>query len=320
MIKNTFITLISLLFVLLVSAQPKSTTNPVAEKPLPVSYADLGTFPYFKTWPGFKPNNESDSLIIEQNSVYFFDGKKVFAVDGKVCSEKLTLYTDDAKRPSEIQIIQDFDKIVAAAGGKKVWAGELPENLLKSASGKDIVSLGSSHQVVNSAYYGVVEYVIKTPEKEVWIQLQPYSIKSKFFGVLVVEKQTKLISTNINKQNFILQDLEKNKQSVVYLQFAPDSATLKTQSAGELLNIAGVFQAHADWKIKIEVHNAPVGKSDYTLSLTQQRAAAIKQQLTELGVKSAAVEAQGMGDQKPLVPNDTEKGRITNTRVVIVRL
>jgi OmpA-OmpF porin, OOP family len=320
MIKNACIVSSLSFSALFASAQSKTTANPVVEKPIPVSHADLGAFPYFKTWTGFRPLNESDSLIVEQNTVYFFDGKKVFTVDGKVCSEKLTLYSDDSKTPSDIQIIQDFDKIVNALGGKKIFTGEIPETLLKSASGKDVVSLSSNHQLVNSGYYGVVEYVIKTPEKEVWVQLQPYSIKSKFFSLLVVEKQTKLITTNINKQNLILQDLEKNKQSVVYLQFAPDSATLQTQSGDELLNIAGVFQKHPDWKLKIEVHNAPVGKPEYTLSLTQQRAAAIKQQLTELGVKSAAVDAQGLGDQKPLVSNDTEKGRITNSRVVIVRL
>lgn len=319
MIKCTFITLISLFTFLFVSAQPKNT-KPVAEQPVPVSHADLGTFPYFKTWPGFRPRNQSDSLIIEQNSVYCFDGKKYVVVNGKVCSELLTM-SNNIKRPSAVQIIQDFDKIIATLGGKKLYTGRLPAESLKSLSGgKDLPELSQSHQLVPSAYYGIVQYLIKTPEKEVWVQLQPYSINSEFFSLLVVEKQTQLISTNINKQNLILQDLEKNKQSVVYLQFATDSATLQTQSADEMLNIAGVFQAHPDWKIKIEVHNAPVGKADYTLVLTQKRAAAIKQQLTELGVKSPAIDAQGIGDQKPLVSNDTEMGRITNSRVVIVRL
>lgn len=224
------------------------------------------------------------------------------------------------KTPSEFQIIQEFDKIVSTLVGKKIYTGKLPEDQLKKISGNDIVELDSRHQVAPNAYYGVVEYVIKTPQKEVWVQLVPSSIGSGFYNILVVEKESLLLTTNINKQNLILKDLEKSAKAITNLYFDLDNVTLLTESKDELLNIVGIFQAHPDWKIKIEINNAPVGKPDYILALTEKRAAAIKQELIALGVKTISVEIKGLGDTKPVVSNDTEKGRQTNTRVEISKL
>ena len=323
--KITSIAFIFLTTLNFVSAQQKNqtataTTNQHSDH-IPVSKADLGTFPYFKTFPNSKPRNSSDSLTVEQNQVYFFDGKKFFTVEGKVSAQTLTTVDNGKARPSEFQIIQEFDKIVSTLGGKKIYTGQFPPNLLKPLAGTDnIVSLIGTNQLVNGAYNGVVEYVIKTLEKEVWVQLQPYTIKSEYYSVLIVEKRNQLLSINTNKQNLILQELETKEKAIASLAFSPDAESLLTESKDEILQVVGIFQSHPEWKIKMEIHNAPVGKPDYTLALTQKRAEAIRQELLSLGVKSASIEIKGMGDQKPLATNDTEKGRLANTRVEITRL
>jgi len=304
------------------AAQQKSVVGSAAavNNTIPISNAELGVFPYFKTLPNFKPRNKSDSITISQNRTYFYDAKSYFTIDGKVSSQSLTVVDRSKAIPSQFQIIQEFDKIVSTLGGKKVYSGKLPEEQLKKVSNSDIVSLSSKYQIAQSAYYGVVEYVIKTPQKEVWIQLVPATIASDFYTILIVEKQNQLITNNTNKQNLILNDLEKNGKTTTNLYFDLDGSTLLTESKDELLNIVGVFQAHADWKIKIEVNNAPVGKPDYIMALTEKRALAIKEKLISLGVKPASVETKGLGDTKPLVSNNTERGRQTNTRVEISRL
>ncbi|MBS1564785.1 MAG: OmpA family protein [Bacteroidetes bacterium] len=298
------------------AAKPVPATTTEASV-IPISNAELGQFPYFKTLPNFQP---TDSITIEQNRTWFYDGQKFFSIDGKVSIQNQNVQNSDLKLPSIFQVVQEFDKVVATLGGKKIFEGRLPEDPLKKAAGDDIVSLGSKHQVVPSAYYGIVEHVIKTPEKEVWIQLQPNSLLSKFYTLLVVEKQTQLITTNINKENVLLQSLEKTGKATTHFEFSADSTDILTQSRDELLNIVGIFQAHPDWKIKIEVHNAPVGKPEYTRSLTDRRAAAIRQELLSLGVKAASVTATGLGDQQPLLPNESEKNRWFNTRVEISKI
>ena len=182
-----------------------------------------------------------------------------------------------------------------------------------------MVALASKYQLAGSAYYGVVEYVIKTRDKEIWLQLVPGTIASGFYNLLVVEKSTTLLSGNITKKNQILESLEKHGKVTTHMVFGLDSTNLLTESKDELLNIVGVYQAHPEWKLKVEIHNATVGKADYTLALSLKRAVALRNELITLGVKSASLETVGLGDTRPLVANDTEKGREANTRIEITK-
>ena len=317
MINNSFVTGL-LLMATLVEAQPtKERPTPLANMTIPISKADLGSFPYVKTVPNFKPRNVSDSLTIEQNRTYFFDGKSYFTVDGQVSAQTLQVVDTHQKFASQFQLVQTFDQLVATLGGQKVYEGKLPEEPLKKITPLGIVELDSRHQVAPSAYYGVVEYVIKTPQKEVWLQLQPYSIGSYFYTLLVVEKQSQLLSSNINKENPLLKDLESRGKSIAYLDFVLDKPEWLTQSGDEVLSLVGVFQAHPDWTLHLEVHSAPVGKPEYSLGLTEKRAVALKAALVSLGVSPSRVEAKGLGASQPLVSNETEVDRRTNTRVEV---
>ena len=257
-----------------ISAQPKTATLPAGSVLPPattsaMSKADLGQFPYVKTLPNFSAS-DSDSLTLEENRTYFFDGKAFLTIDGQVSAQTLTVKDNKKKIPSEFQIIQEFDKVVSTLGGQKVFTGKLPEEALTKLAGHNMVELGASHQVAPSAYYGVVEYVIKTPVKEVWLQLVPGTIGSKFYSLLVVEKQTKLLSLNTNKENVLLRALEKTGKTSTYLDYELDQDALLSQSKDELLNLVGIFQAHPDWQLHLEVNSAPVGKPAYSLSLTEQ--------------------------------------------------
>jgi OmpA-OmpF porin, OOP family len=313
--KNAIILFLSFLFVQNLSGQQAFDINKV-----PISKADLGVFPYFKTFPNFSCRNSSDSMTIEVNRTYFFDGKTYLTVDGKVSAQNITVYDREKPHPSEFQIIQEFDKIVATLGGVKFYSGKLPTNELKTVAGTDdIVELQSKQRLAPSAHYGVVEYVIKTAEKEVWIQLQPFSMGSNFYTLLIVEKKTSLLMTNTNKKNTILEELEKKNDTNVAVSFELDGEKLLTESKDEILNIVGIFQKNPTWKLKINVHCAPIGKPDYALALTQKRAEAIKKELMGLGVKSASLDVKGIGDTKPLLPNETEKNRLMNCRLEIVK-
>jgi OmpA-OmpF porin, OOP family len=314
--KNLLFTLLFTLTINALSAQkPDFDLNNI-----PISKADLGTFPYFNTFPNFYARNSSDSLTIESNRAYFYDGKKCFSIDGKVSTQNISVYDREKPHASEFQIIQEFDKIVATLGGVKVYTGVIPKEAFKPVAGTDDeVALYQKYSVAPSAHYGVVEYVIKTAEKEVWVQLQPYSIGSKFYTLLVVEKKSTLLMTNTNKINALLADLEKKADTNFPAVFEPDTDRLLTESKDEILNIVGIFQKYPTWKLKINVHNAPIGKADYTLALTQKRAEAIKKELVELGVKPTSIDVKGMGDTKPLVPNESEKARLTNTRIELVK-
>lgn len=131
--KNTACAIIFLVQILLASAQ--STPIKKAENSkqeiinIPISNAELGEFPYFKTFPNFYPRNSSDSVTLEQNRVFFFDGNNYFSVDGKVSGQKLSVYETRGKHFSEFQLIQEFEKVVTTVGGKKSIPGICPKTV-----------------------------------------------------------------------------------------------------------------------------------------------------------------------------------------------
>lgn len=88
----------------LATAQQKNTSNNPEKSANTITRAEPGVFPYFKTLPNFQKRGSSDSVTIEQNRVYFFDGKKYFAVEGKVSSQVLDMIDHDQKKPSDFQI------------------------------------------------------------------------------------------------------------------------------------------------------------------------------------------------------------------------
>jgi OmpA-OmpF porin, OOP family len=311
--KHLIVLLTCFIYLQTVLAQTSSTTVKI-----PVSNADLGTFPYFKNFANYRPRNSSDSITLSTNQAYFFDGKKFFSIEGMVSSQVLSTVDNKINKLTEFQIIKEFDKIVQTLGGIKIYTGKLPADLLKPLTGiDDLVPFYLKYQLVSSAHYGVVEYVVKTPEKEVWIQLQPYSIASEFYSVLVVDKKIEMLSTNINKENSLLKQLEKQGSASIQINFVPDSAIIETVSAHEVLGILGVYQAHPNWKLNINVHTAAVGSTEYAANLTKIRAAAIAEKLQALGVSPEKMNCKGMGDTKPIQPNTTEKARLANNRVEI---
>ena len=297
-------------------AQPKKAAISTDINDIPLTKAELGTFPYVRPLPNSRVR---DSVTIEHNRTYFFDGKTYITVDGQVSAQKLEVRDDKQKTVSEFQIIQTFDQLIATLGGKKIYEGKLPEELIKKMTGHDLVELGSRHQVAGSAYSGVTEYVIRTAQKDVWIQVVASTIGSHFYELLVVEQQRQLLSSNINKVNQPLSELERTTKAITHLDFAVDKTELLSQSGDELLALVGIFQAHPNWKLRVEVHSAPIGQSAYVLDLTQRRAVALKNALVSLGVPSANVETVGLGDSKPMVSNDTEDGRRTNTRIEVIK-
>ncbi|MGL4630414.1 MAG: OmpA family protein [Leadbetterella sp.] len=283
------------------------------------SKAELGAFPYFSPLPNFRPRNSSDSITNPLGRTYHFDGKKVITIDGKVSLQKV-VFEGKNNPPSVFQLIEEYDKVIRTLGGQMVFKGKLPEDIFKKALGVTDLDKLEAGSLVGSYYMGIVEWVIKQNEKEVWLQLSPYTILSSYYSLSIVEKSNPLITGNINKKNQILEDLMLKKQAAVHIEFALDSVQIKSESGDEILKIVEVFQKNPTWKLKIEVHNAPLLKPQYVLELTQKRAKEIEKTLLNLGVKSSQLDVVGLGDSQPIDDNGKESGRLRNSRVMIIKI
>jgi OmpA-OmpF porin, OOP family len=104
------------------------------------------------------------------------------------------------------------------------------------------------------------------------------------------------------------------------INFDVDKATLRPESMGTLNQIKAVLTANPDLKFEIDGHTDNSGAAAHNLTLSQQRADAVKVQLVGMGIASTRLTTKGFGDSKPMASNDTPEGKANNRRVEFVRV
>ncbi|SEK93153.1 Outer membrane protein OmpA [Stigmatella aurantiaca] len=98
--------------------------------------------------------------------------------------------------------------------------------------------------------------------------------------------------------------------------FDSGKATIQRRSYKLLDQVAKLLKEHPEMEnITIEGHTDNVGKPEANLRLSQHRAEAVKDYLARKGVAPQRLEAKGYGQERPIAPNTTSKGRATNRRV-----
>jgi outer membrane protein OmpA-like peptidoglycan-associated protein len=94
--------------------------------------------------------------------------------------------------------------------------------------------------------------------------------------------------------------------------------TLKPGAREKMAKVSGILLAYPGLKLQLEGHTDSVGSDDYNQKLSEQRAGAVRDFLTEQGVPAASISAVGMGKSDPVASNDTAAGRQQNRRVELV--
>lgn len=103
---------------------------------------------------------------------------------------------------------------------------------------------------------------------------------------------------------------------VAPIQFEFDSSVLKTQSYATLDKVAKEVRDNNS-SVTLDGYASAEGSEAYNVSLSKDRANAVKQYLVNAGVASSKITANGYGEANPVASNATEEGRVQNRRVEI---
>jgi outer membrane protein OmpA-like peptidoglycan-associated protein len=103
------------------------------------------------------------------------------------------------------------------------------------------------------------------------------------------------------------------------INFDVDKATLRPESMGTLNQIKGVMASDPTLKFEIDGHTDSSGEAAHNMTLSQERADAVKAQLVTMGIGADRLTTKGFGDTKPMASNDTQDGKANNRRVEFVR-
>jgi OmpA-OmpF porin, OOP family len=113
---------------------------------------------------------------------------------------------------------------------------------------------------------------------------------------------------------------EKGRVATQGIYFDTGSDAIRQESAPTLKEIGTMLKEHPELKLTIEGHTDNVGKAESNQTLSEKRAAAVRQYLIDnYQVDGARLEAKGLGQTKPIGANDTAEGRQQNRRVELVK-
>jgi len=114
--------------------------------------------------------------------------------------------------------------------------------------------------------------------------------------------------------------VENGRVATQGIYFDTGSDHIRPESTPTLVEIAQMMKGHPDLALLIEGHTDNVGNAAANQTLSERRAAAVKQALVGTwAVDAARLTTAGFGASKPAAPNTTPEGRQQNRRVELVK-
>jgi outer membrane protein OmpA-like peptidoglycan-associated protein len=199
---------------------------------------------------------------------------------------------EGSKTSSALEISRNYRNAFAAKGGKQVYA--------------DSDNIHST-------------FMLKQNGSELWLHVD-VSNSGEVYELYIVEK--KLMDQQIELTAAELAKTLNEKGSIALhnILFDTGKATIKPESAKELALVIDVLKADASLKLEVQGHTDNVGAKAANLTLSQQRADAVRDYLIKTGgIAAARLTAVGFGDTRPVGPNATEEGKAANRRVELVK-
>jgi OmpA-OmpF porin, OOP family len=101
------------------------------------------------------------------------------------------------------------------------------------------------------------------------------------------------------------------------IQFEFNSSVLKTASYAVLDQISSEMKKYDTVRFNIEGHASQEGTDQRNMTLSNDRANAVKAYLINAGVNGENLTSVGYGEARPIASNANEEGRVLNRRVEI---
>lgn len=125
-----------------------------------------------------------------------------------------------------------------------------------------------------------------------------------------------------HRLDIVLYPVKKLATGAVTLRFNNiffdfDKYDLRPASALELDRWVEFLKKNEQLTAEIQGHTDSTGTDAYNRTLSERRAQAVANYLTEHGISTERIHATGFGESKPVAPNDTAENRQLNRRVVV---
>lgn len=101
------------------------------------------------------------------------------------------------------------------------------------------------------------------------------------------------------------------------ITFAHDSTNINSSFYNTLNKLAQTMNQYDKTTVLVMGHTDSTGNPSYNQGLSERRAQAVANYLTQRGVSNYRIQTRGYGQNQPIANNSTEQGRLQNRRVEI---
>lgn len=282
---------------------------------VPITTASLPPPPFFTVPEGLTSIYDEKDKVFNFGEQIFLAGDKTVRVEGKIYRDQFLL--DGDRKYTSLEFLRNYENAILALGGKKINTSQWTYPLLESVGGDPVVGK-INYGAAPVPDYPHDVYMIRTADKEYWIDISVGSFPLHGF-VVVVEKQTMKQSVGFLDADAMKKAIDTTGRVALQINFDIDKATIRPDAQPILTEIQKLLAADPALKLSIEGHTDNTGDAAHNRQLSTARARSVLGALVGLGIDPARLTSSGFGPDKPVADNGTEDGRAKNRRVELVK-
>jgi OmpA-OmpF porin, OOP family len=194
--------------------------------------------------------------------------------------------------------------------------GSMAFNLADAAN---YFGLGNDHLDRYKIVYATFGDILTKMYPEIMPTYPEYSkVVDKSFLASVISNHPELLEGKALTTQYAEKITSTVSSKSYQIQFETGSARISEASDRVLEEILKSVVVAEGLKVGVYGHTDNVGNPDANMTLSEQRADAVKAFLMKKGLLEKEIETQGYGDTKPVASNSSAEGRAKNRRVQIV--
>ena len=201
---------------------------------------------------------------------------------------------EGAKKTGPVQLARNYIDLMTRRGGRKLY--------------DDVDSSG-----------GTAVAQLPADGRNIYLQIG-ISNSGEVYDLYVVEEAAMEQKVEFTAMELATALNDSGSIALHNILFDSGKATLKPESAAALAPVGELLKSDAALKLEIQGHTDNAGQAAANLTLSRERAAAVKAYLVQtFAIPAARLTTSGFGDTRPVAPNTAEAGRAQNRRVELVK-